>query len=717
MGERRRVAILGAGPAGLTAAWHLSDPAHRGSVEVTVYQMGWRAGGLCSTGRVGPQQWVNQNGTHYMFGCYRQSLALMAGAFDELGRHGDARFGTFDEQLVPRNLVVLKQLFRCGWTDWAVTLPVLPDDERHAWSTHRGLGLLLRASLERLLQPDLAGHMRRAASASKPDPARSFWKSLLDGAEALIADPFERLARDAIGQAERFVLDGITPVERGAMVDVASFVRGLARDTLGPLSGASVDLLRALILTELGLSIFIGALEDHAYTPEGLAAMDVYDFREWLRKHGCRDFAVDSAATQVWYAAIAAFAGGSPDAPTAAAGASLVCMLDLLFNYRGSVAYQLTNEIGDSFVGPIVAALIHRGVRFAFFHRVWDVVPGDDGRIASVVLERQAEVRGGPHAYDPFMAGVIEGRAVWPDDPRWDQLSEVHGPRNPGMWQQLFEPPPEALGACPIPSPFVVAQSQQPVPLPSMENAWYPRSGPEVVLRAGVDFDVVIAALRHTMYPLSAPSLLKASSKWRTAVERVGATETQSLRVWFNCDLPGIGWTLGPPITSSYVLPYATWEDPSPVLASENWNGRCQTIAHVFGPLPHAMLIGGEPNPVTGLSSLAAQYQRALFDAGNWARYAVGTLWPGAACDLQPNCLTAKHVAAIQVRPNSGPDQLYTAIIPGTARYRLRNAETDYPNLVVAGDWTYTRLLTGSLEGAVDSGRSAASAALNALSS
>ena len=40
-----KVAIIGAGPAGLSAAFGLTGPEVRHRFEVHVYQMGWRAGG------------------------------------------------------------------------------------------------------------------------------------------------------------------------------------------------------------------------------------------------------------------------------------------------------------------------------------------------------------------------------------------------------------------------------------------------------------------------------------------------------------------------------------------------------------------------------------------------------------------------------------------------------------------------------------------------
>lgn len=46
-----RVAIIGGGCAGISTAFELSRPEHRGKYEVTVYQAGWRLGGKGASGR------------------------------------------------------------------------------------------------------------------------------------------------------------------------------------------------------------------------------------------------------------------------------------------------------------------------------------------------------------------------------------------------------------------------------------------------------------------------------------------------------------------------------------------------------------------------------------------------------------------------------------------------------------------------------------------
>ena len=88
MTHRKKIAILGGGIAGLTTALHLSDtPELQARHEITVYQMGWRLGGKCATGR-GPAGRVQEHGIHLFGGGYYNALALMRAVYDELHRPG-----------------------------------------------------------------------------------------------------------------------------------------------------------------------------------------------------------------------------------------------------------------------------------------------------------------------------------------------------------------------------------------------------------------------------------------------------------------------------------------------------------------------------------------------------------------------------------------------------------------------------------------------------
>lgn len=85
-------------------------------------------------------------------------------------------------------------------------------------------------------------------------------------------------------------------------------------------------------------------------------------------------------------------------------------------------------------------------------------------------------------------------------------------------------------------------------------------------------------------------------------------------------------------------------------------------------------------------------------------------LWPGAALRAQPLGLDPAKASAIQIRANVGLEQLYTQILPGTAAQRPVPGRTAYANFAICGDWTRTALLTGCVEGAVESGLAAAAA-------
>jgi len=694
-----------AGPSALAAAWNLSEPGLAN--QITIYQQGWRAGGLCSTGRVGDQQWINQNGTHYLFGCYTSTIGLLEAAYAVLAQHGDTRFGTFEEQLVPRDLVVIRQLYQGAWTDWTLPMPRRsgpPTDPTNVPAPHEAWETLTRGTFGLLRSKEMT-ELLAQQKVEQGEDGRGIFAGLRRLVEA-VEERLEGAVVDGlapmIDEAERAFEALLLALDRSghdAPIDAFAKLLAALRDAvllvLEPLGAVSLAAHRLAILADLGLTVAIGGLEDRAFTPDGLAALDAIEFRAWLEKHGARQSSVWSAPIAVWYDAIAAYERGSQERPQASTCATLIGVARLV-SYPASFAYQLSWEAGDSIIGPIVAALQHRGVRFAYFHRVWDVVPSADGtRIERVELERQLELTGGdPMSYDPFVSSVaVTGRAVWPDEPRW---SEISSPKPTGWVGGLAAQLLEALPLDPKCAPEVS---------PGLESSYYPRLGPTVVIEADKDFDVVIGAMGLKMYGPSAPSLLAASTAMRDALVHVHAGETQSLRFWLAPTLVGLGWTTQPPILSAYAEPFATWEDPTDCLKSERWpaDAQPQTVSHLFGAL---LETGGQAES----SYLETQTTAAYLNAAAWSQYNVGMLWPGAADRARPLALDASAAVAIQVRANVGLEQLYTQIIPGTASKRPAPGRTSYTNFAICGDWTRTQLLTGCVEGAVESGIAAAAA-------
>ncbi len=79
------MAIVGGGCAGVTAAFELSRPEHRGRYDVTLYQLGWRLGGKGASGR-GPADRIEEHGLHLWMGFYENAFRLMRECYQELER-------------------------------------------------------------------------------------------------------------------------------------------------------------------------------------------------------------------------------------------------------------------------------------------------------------------------------------------------------------------------------------------------------------------------------------------------------------------------------------------------------------------------------------------------------------------------------------------------------------------------------------------------------
>ena len=86
MRRRPRVAVLGGGMAGLSAAWRLSEPGWRDRFEsITVYQRGWRLGGKGASSR-GPNDRIEEHGLHIWLGSYENAFTLLRECYAELDR-------------------------------------------------------------------------------------------------------------------------------------------------------------------------------------------------------------------------------------------------------------------------------------------------------------------------------------------------------------------------------------------------------------------------------------------------------------------------------------------------------------------------------------------------------------------------------------------------------------------------------------------------------
>jgi uncharacterized protein with NAD-binding domain and iron-sulfur cluster len=689
---KKRVVVLGAGPAGLAAAFGLSDTAEqRAKYDVTVYQMGWRAGGKCSTGRAGPELRVEQNGTHYLFGCYDACFDVSKRSFDELSALGISDFGTYEEAYLPRNLLVFTQRFRGEWHLWPIRFPA----NRTIPGTRDGaLPFLDYVSMALGWLVELVGGFRALGAVGATAPfeqgfEKPAWlRRLFQPLESALDDT-ARILLEGLAKAAADATEAVTtPADRERLLGGVSASLKWFRSSVYRLLSKRIheDLAynRFFLQLDFACTNVVGIIDDEVWKPGRLGALDAFEYREWMRRHGAREMTCNAPFVTTWYDAVAAYVEGDPERPNLSAAVTLNSLLRAVLTYKGAFAYQMSSEIGDSFVAPIFQALRERGVRVEFFQRVHAVVPDGAGRIGHLEMERQVTLKSGdPASYDPFV--VVNRMKAWPDEPRWDQLE--------------------------------LADDQRPGDLESFYSAW---RGTRYELRRGEHFDIVVLALPIGVLSHHCARIVEQQSSWREMIAALRAVETQSIRLWFRPDLAGLGWQYEPPIVSGYAKPFSTWEDDSHLSTREAWPaGEAPgALASVFGALPAAWPPPGPDD--AGYPD--RQHALVQANARRWLDAHSGALWTGVASPVDPRALDfdelvdlANRTGAARLqfqsfRANSGPIEAYTMATSGALQHRLRTDESGYGNLYLAGDWVRNGVGIGSVEGAVVSGLQASRA-------
>ena len=104
MPSRGKVAILGGGMAGLSAAWRLSSPGWQDRFDaITVYQRGWRLGGKAASSR-GVHDRIEEHGLHIWLGSYENAFTLLRECYTEIDRateDPECPIQTWDQALIP----------------------------------------------------------------------------------------------------------------------------------------------------------------------------------------------------------------------------------------------------------------------------------------------------------------------------------------------------------------------------------------------------------------------------------------------------------------------------------------------------------------------------------------------------------------------------------------------------------------------------------------
>jgi uncharacterized protein with NAD-binding domain and iron-sulfur cluster len=773
--HKKRAVVLGAGPAGLSAALALIES---GDYDVDVYQMGWRAGGKCATGRDEGHYRARQNGSHYLFGCYHNSFALIQQAHEILSKSTKPDkhlYGTFHGDFVARNLLVGAQGYK--------RLASSPGPDRGFWYRYMPQNMACPGTGGKFATPFdyffMMGQLALgtlidvyAAIVSNDDDDERFEGCRLF-VKWLPVSPFEtsgwsRFLRGVLHPV-RFVFNqlcyGAFWVFKGLLVlwsllipiqltrylikiwklnsillvkSMRELSRGARHAALRADTNASNGAQRLIILFELALASATGFFVDELWRAGSLERIDRWDLRDWLRRHGASHFARHSSLIRTWYDATISYEDGVEKRAKCSAGVAIQAMLRSMLTYKGAFAFQMSAEVGDSFVAPIVRALEIRGVRFHFYHRVEELEVSSSTRAVETISLNQQIPDPPRQTADLFMrvkyrsGGKLHERHCWPSVP----LQKAA--RN-----QTFLPD-SYYSTCKHAALKLRRRSASDCDRPAHKD----------------EFDVVVCALplgviQDVLVDRERGKLADVEGHWQQMFRQVRFTESQAIRMWFNVGIEELGWRHEPPILSGTTWPHSTWEDNSQAVDVHNFpidnrpENKPRTIATLFGPLATGSSNIRDPRHHAAQVAVARQSAEAFLGRAMSDKTALTSDTPpvSAILDLWPDLRQAEaagpaeEASALRAEPtkqgaaidwakfidldngvgparfgfqvvsaNVGPNESYVLAWPETLKYRARPDESGYQHLYLAGDWTRNGIEAGTVEGAVISGLKAANA-------
>jgi uncharacterized protein with NAD-binding domain and iron-sulfur cluster len=666
----QRVAILGGGLGGLVSALYLTAPEQQGRYAVTIYQLGWRLGGKCATGRnAGVCDRIQEHGLHVFMGQYENAFHMVQALYREAVQppFADWRAG-FTQQAS----MSLMEEVDGQWLPWVFDAPVFPgtpgiDEPPDLW--------------QRLLQIlgwiDHQAHDTHAA-AFYPDESPSlrhpWWRRALVTILGEVGQGALLVGRDVLRGAIDLVkaLDPDSsqqqPQQHARLAEALEDVRRWMGRCVAERLAEDTQLRRFWILAELSLSSLIGGLRDGLLLDpaRNLERVNALDYKAWLRSHGAGEIAVESAPVRALYDLVFAYPDGNWQGDGNVEAGTLFLSLMNTACYQGSLIWKFNTATGDLIMVPLYDVLHARRVRFEFFARVDELVPTADGTsIAEVRIGRQVALT--VPEYRPLRT-LPSGQRVWPDQPLYDQITNG-----------------EVLKAAKV----------------NLESRWTPwrDTGKPLRLAAGDDYDLLVLAIPPAAHPTICARLIAQKDAWRAMVDAVQTTATQSLQTWMTADETTLGWS-DPAMVGAYDRSNLdSWADISQVLTTESWPAASGVVSEqiICGPLPCPRF-----PPPAAERTYPAQVQEVVDAAARTYLDSDAELFwknrfgKGGPC---PGTLVSTYS-----RANIDPSERYTLSVTGSTMHRMRSADSTYDNLYLTGDWIQNGQNLGSFEATTVSG-------------
>ncbi len=699
--KKKKVVILGGGIGALSTAISLTDQKNwRDQFEsITIYQMGWRLGGKGASGR-GENGRIEEHGLHIWMGWYENAFRMIRQIYEELGRPKTAPLATWDEAFKPHGFIVFNEEVNGKIMNWPLDFPIIKGETPGVGGEWPSVWSYIQMTIKALLEL-LEGSLLTAPDHTDPERPHGLWgwtKYLVRHIGIWIKRIFRILAVDA-------ELAGLAIGER-LLHDAHNLAKGLAHDWSKHHAGIDAKMLelldgfnkwlrarmehellkdndearRLFYILDTAISCINGVLSEKVgFSDHGLDKLDKYDFREWLRKWGASEETLSSSLLKGYYDLLFAYKDGDPNKQLLATGLSIRFIFRMCLTYKGAIFWKMQAGMGDTIFGPIYDVLKKRGVEIKFFHRVRELkLSADKKRVEKIIIGQQATLKSGE--YKPLFD--CEGLPCWPSEPFYDQLVEGDELR------------------------------QKKINLESFWTQWKDREKVLPPLEHEKDFDIVVFGISLASIPYLCPELVAANDAWKKMVDNIVTVRTQTVQVWMKPNLLDLGGLKQSAVADAFPEPLDTWADMSQLIDRESWpkNLTPESITYFCAPMP-----GGIP-PENALDTPKKEYDKVKQTAIVWFNQFAGRLWPNATRPDNPNGLNWDKLIDPKNqqgearfdsqfwRANIDPSERYVLSLPDTTQYRLRATDRHFENLYVTGDWIYTSVNAGCVEGTVISG-------------
>lgn len=660
---KRKVAVVGGGIAGLTAAFELTKGSRGDDCEVVVFQMGWRLGGKCASGRDDDDRIV-EHGLHIWFGYYENAFQLLQEVYEEWQPRRGTKITRWDAVLEGQDFTPVG---RPGGKPPFIPLHWPPNSELPG----DGASPSFWESIANVLRLLSQFHDARAPLLTSSDIQIYIEANVLAAFQRTVG-PYWRLVKGrfpgnvlkmAALWAERVAH---VPKERTATnLDGIKYLLRQTRTALLGVRKTADDVLVAEVV-DIAAALAGGVIDDIVFSRKPLVELDVFDLREWLILHGAQwTTAFQSIAVKALYDTMFQYCEGDETRPSYAAGTAVQVILRLLGTYKRHAVWKARGSLGETLIAPLYQVLEARSVRFKFFHKLERIALNDSrDAVAELHFALQCEID--DDAYEP--TGWCHGFTTWKARPSDEDL----------------------------------------------ESRWGTASVGNLVLKQGVDFDDVVLAIPpgafRSVDAMAGPcdELLRASSNFRMMSETLGLVPSLSVQVWCNKALGELGWRYPRPAMVSGPGALQIWADMSHILLCEGWDNTDSASLHYFCNVASLQVADSSPAAEKALAMVRTQ-------AIEWFNDRVPDLWTAqraGAFDwsimIDPrNCLGESRIEAQMVRANVEPSACCVSSAAGTTRRRLKTDASGFGHLFLAGSWIDTGFNTECIEAAVMSGKQA----------